>query len=360
MNPALLAYMQQVQNMPHPANGTTAPSSPIPMDQPPVNPFSVGTMEAIKAAKASLGMDADERRRAMGLAMLHFGSNMANPNIGQGSPLGAVAQSILPAVQAYQGEENRVQDTNAALAQYIQQAQMQQQMMQYHALKERELMQHRQAELEERKRHHEEMADLKKLQLGGMTPYQRERLALEHEKLKGSQVPEIDESGHDLSSYAPLETKGTLTQFVKEKRNTGTTLHEINDIRKSLDEFKKITLNNKFDPASPYTSGIANKVKDLAAYYGNPKDESVKSLQKERDLRKRLSSKLDKFAISLERKLKGGVLSDTLIRRFENKNILPNMNEGLDVLENKLNDLEHEIKGIHDASTMSLKYKRHN
>lgn len=165
MNPMLLAYMQQMQNMPpqQHAGGMAAPSShpPVPMEHPPVNPFSAGTMAAIKSAKQSLGMDADEKRKAMGLAMLHFGSNMANPNIGQGGPLGAVAQSILPAVHAYQGEANRVQDTNAGLAQYMQQAQMQQNMLHYHALKEKEMMEHRERELEEKSRHNKEMEGLK-------------------------------------------------------------------------------------------------------------------------------------------------------------------------------------------------------
>jgi hypothetical protein len=354
--------MQQMQNMPQQQHtgGMATPSShpPVPMEHPPVNPFSAGTMAAIKSAKQSLGMDADEKRKAMGLAMLHFGSNMANPNIGQGGPLGAVAQSILPAVHAYQGEANRVQDTNAALAQYMQQAQMQQQMLQYRALKEKEMMEHRERELEERSRHNKEMEALRG-ERSQMTPYQSEMLKLRQKEVGDKEVPAMTEEGHDLSEYSPLDGKKAFNDMRTIKTNSGDTLRELDHINKLMDEFTKLTKDNKTDPFSPYASKITNSVKDLAAYYGDSKKENVQKLKKERDLRRRLFSAIEYFNVKTEQKAKKGNLGEGMVKYFEKKKILPNTDEGKDVLLGKLKDLRQEINNSHESAKLSLKYKRH-
>ena len=75
--------------------------------------------------------------------------------------------------------------------------------------------------------------------------------------------------------------------------------------------------------------------------------------------RKALDAKLGKFAIELERKIKGGVLSEGMVKRFENKGLLPSLGDAPDVFEEKLNNLTQEMGERYKASDASLRYGVH-
>ena len=112
--------MEELQEMPHPSymefmrNNTPMKEQPTPQENSPINK---GTLSAIKAAKHSLGMDKEEKRRAMSLAIMKFFSNMAKPGHGPGfaGALGSVNASFDPAMEAYMNERNRVEDLNKSL-----------------------------------------------------------------------------------------------------------------------------------------------------------------------------------------------------------------------------------------------------
>jgi hypothetical protein len=149
MNPNMLMYMQQQPQASH----RGAPEETA------ATPFSAGALAAIKSAKQSLGMDEEEQRRAMGLSIAKFFSGMAQPGYGPGieGTLGAAASNIAPALEAYQGEENRVAGLNSALLKQHTDYGIEQQKMRQQAA-ERALMQaHRDAKQTETQRHNQAM-----------------------------------------------------------------------------------------------------------------------------------------------------------------------------------------------------------
>ena len=121
------------------------------------SPLRKGTLEAIQAAKQSLGMNDVEQKRAMGLALVKLFAGMAKPGYGNGlgGTLSAAAQNMAPAVDAYMGEEGRVQNMNAALLGHVSSLQADQDKAWQHAVEKMMAQQHQNAVLEENKRHHQ-------------------------------------------------------------------------------------------------------------------------------------------------------------------------------------------------------------
>lgn len=164
MDPILrqMALQQQMQNsgdmqeMPHPSymefmRNNNAPPSQQQVAPEENSPINKGTLSAIKAARHSLGMDEEEKRRAMGLAIMKFFSNMAKPGHGPGfaGALGAVNDSFNPAVEAYMNERNRIETLNASL--------MKQMMDAENAARERDF---RERGLTEQIRHHKRSEEI--------------------------------------------------------------------------------------------------------------------------------------------------------------------------------------------------------
>lgn len=79
------------------------------------SPISNGALTAIRSVKQSLAMDESEKRRALGLGLMGFASSLAQPGHGQGlsGMLGAINAGFSPAIQAYLGEQARVEQQNA-------------------------------------------------------------------------------------------------------------------------------------------------------------------------------------------------------------------------------------------------------
>ncbi|WP_338453774.1 hypothetical protein Bealeia1_02013 (plasmid) [Candidatus Bealeia paramacronuclearis] len=60
----------------------------------------------------------------------------------------------------------------------------------------------------------------------------------------------------------------------------------------------------------------------------------------------------------MERKLKGGVLSDGLRKHFDDKEILPDLNQRADSFDLKLRDIEREVLKYERAATLALQTGR--
>lgn len=188
MDPSLLNYLQQVQNE---ADQFT-PNQHFQEDTPQYNtqeynpanddgaPFRVGIEAARAAAKQSLGMNEEEKKRAQGLAIMSFFNNLSKGGFGPGfqGALGGISQSLHPAMQAYLEEQARVAALNNQLDNQYQEAQAQQAALQQKAIEKQEMMQHRQAQLAETRRAHEAMERLKQAQLGETHGYHQASLAL--------------------------------------------------------------------------------------------------------------------------------------------------------------------------------------
>lgn len=329
MNPNMLMYMQQQPQASH----RGAPEETT------ATPFSAGALAAIKSAKQSLGMDEEEQRRAMGLSIAKFFSGMAQPGYGPGieGALGAAASNIAPALEAYQGEENRVAGLNSALLKQhtdygIEQQKMRQQVV------ERLLKQaHMNAKQTETERHNKQMEGR-----------QDALLSLKQAKLNKDMPQSVTIAGKE---YSPITSKSERAGFVKDQKNFAHILRELNSIKKDYDNFRGSVKDNFIDPQAPYYAGtLANEAKDfMGSLTGNKKQ-----LQ-ETAKRKALNAKLGLFTVNMERKLKGGNLGEAILKRFEKKELLPSLSDRPEVFEQKMNDLTKEMSINEKAASTSLK-----
>jgi hypothetical protein len=156
-------------------------------------------------------------------------------------------------------------------------------------------------------------------------------------------------------NFIPIASKSERTGYVKDKKASGEILQELSSIKKDYDQFREMVKDNVIDPMNPYGLGtVANTSKDLFGYFTGKE-----SLREETSKRKALEAKLGKFAVELERKIKGGVLSEGMVKRFENKGLLPALSDPPDVFEEKLNNLTQEMAERYKASDASLRYGAH-
>lgn len=111
-------YMQNPQFMQQQGGGQSAPppSAPPPpmLTQTGYNPITAGTLAAMKSAKQSIGADDDDRRKAMGMAMMQFAHGMGKTGYGSGigGAINAASQNLFPAYQTYQGGIDNSQARN--------------------------------------------------------------------------------------------------------------------------------------------------------------------------------------------------------------------------------------------------------
>jgi hypothetical protein len=151
--------------------------------------------------------------------------------------------------------------------------------------------------------------------------------------------------------YSPIASKQEHRLFVNDKKNFGHILKELNSLKKDYGAFREMTKDNLIDPQAPYYGGaMANEIKD---FWGSVTNNTP--LKKETAKRKALEARLGKFAVEMERKLKGGVLSEGMMKRFEKKGILPSLDDRPEVFEQKMSDLIKEIAIYEKAASDSLK-----
>jgi hypothetical protein len=134
-----------------------------------------GALSAIKSAKTALQMDEGEKNRALGMGLVKLFAGMAKPGYGNGlnGALSAVSQNMPSAVEAYTGEEGRVQNMNAALLNHISQMQAKQQEAWMNALEKGQERDYKKETLQAKKDHYatiekkqDNLYDLKKFGLG--------------------------------------------------------------------------------------------------------------------------------------------------------------------------------------------------
>lgn len=173
MNPEMMMYLMQQPQASH----------TLPSEETTSSPFNPAALAAMRAAKQSLGMDEEEQRRAMGLAIMRMFSGMGKPGYGEGfgGALSAATDNIAPAVEAYQGEQNRVANMNASLLGHIESAQLRRDMLQQRMAEKKQMEAHREAQRIETERYHraqeaknDRLLDLKALSMSSKMSKQQE------------------------------------------------------------------------------------------------------------------------------------------------------------------------------------------
>ena len=154
----------------------------------------------------------------------------------------------------------------------------------------------------------------------------------------------------DIENFPDLLTKQGYSQYYRDHKNFGQILQELEHIQSLYEDFRNLSKDDLVDPQSPYRMGeAANAVSDFAGVVLDDPKRKEKTAK-----RKALDSMLSKFAVEMERKLKGGVLSDSMRKFFENKGVLPSLNDRADVFEEKMKVLSHELERNYEASTLAL------
>lgn len=331
MDPAILNYLQAQNSNAQPTNdGEMGGQSP--QGQAQYNPFDVGISKAIASARESLGMTQKQQDKALRSSMLAFANNMSQQPKQRGffNNFASVGKALSPAISAYDQEESAALGENNALANQI--------------LKYQASEQDRQA-MEEEKTWRRQFAEN---QLGEQRRYHN---MMDNFRTQNNQ-PATSPLGEN---FIPIDGKAERNMYTKDKKASGDILKELSSIKKDYDEFKELSKDDIINPMTPYGVGkAANAAKDFFGYFTANQD-----LRKETSKRKALDAKLGKFAVELERKIKGGVLSEGMVKRFENKGILPSLSDAPDVFEEKLGNLITEMGERNDAATASLKYGVH-
>lgn len=299
MNPSLLDYMAKFQ-----------PNAQTEVDQAATNPFSSGSQSAVQAAKQSMQMDERERGRAQGLAALQFAAHMAQRQHGRKRSFSeSLNQSLLPAVETYNAERNRIEQQNAYLHAQAQAAAERQRQEQLRLQMHQEKMQQRQQEQEALERH-------RTSQLGETERYHQGRLGLEREKAQertGSGIKEWEEAAkynalplNNLSVTARREyEKGILAdkKNFPDYKKAIKTVHQMQDIfshHPNIGEsFTRSILSGKMENPSA--------MHQLARKYHWNKDE-ISALQK----LQKLSSDLNLQSI----KSSGGKVATDLFKQM--------------------------------------------
>ena len=332
MNPNLLNLLQQQQSQQ--TSGQEANSA---MDNTAVtNPFDSGIRKAIESARQSLGMTRDQENAALRRGMLTFANQIgqAPRERGVAANIASIGRAMIPGMMEYDNYEQNALNSNNNLANQI--ISYQQQEAQRQAEEEQRAWQRQLQEqaLNERKR-----------STNLLETFRRDKL---NQKSNDSEFA----INNDL---IPITSKSERLLYAKDRKASGEILKELTHIKDEYENLKNITKDDLINPMSPYGIGtISNQIKDFAGYITDNKE-----LQETTKKRKALEASLGKFALELERKIKGGVLSEGMVKRFENKELLPGISDRPEVFEEKLNNLMKELSDRYTSADTSLKYGAH-
>jgi hypothetical protein len=211
--PGMGSYMPQMPSMAHQTQAAEPEAQEAPEQA--ASPLQLGS----RAAMESVEMNDAQKRRAEGLAIMQFFSNMSKSKAH--NQLGAINESFMPAAQAYQEEQARAQQLNA------------------HNQKRQDAF---------------DLARIKAQGKGEMSPYQKEMLRLKEAQIDAkatenstSKVPppppnvKLPEDAIPLSEIKDDYLRKTYIDENNEKASTATPLRDNKD---AVGRLRKIFKDN--------------------------------------------------------------------------------------------------------------------
>jgi hypothetical protein len=348
VNPAMLRMMLLQQAAQQQGTGNEMPQQPQQM-----NPISSGSMAGIESAKRSLEMSESEKRKALGSAIMHFGSAMGQTGHGPGlaGALGRINAGFIPGLNAYQQQEQMIGHRNAALLQRQDDLERQQRL---EAFRERELanqMAHQAlAENLERERfEHEKGYKQNYLDL------MREKAAGRNGKL-GQDYLETPEGGTiDLSKYAPITTTAQKNMYSKDKLVTSSAISKVKEALKNLDKFEEEAKEDTFRTDRPWGWGKSvTGVKTFGAFTGKNKHlkEEVKRQSKLKDSLASVRTMVESGAKN------GGTPGEQMMKRWEQEGLSVHFEQGTPIVRSKLEDMLKQLELRRKASQYSTRSGR--
>ncbi len=347
MNPLYLAMMQQQGQQPSPMPGmpTSAPTDPLQMmpQQPAspsyTNPFDSGISKAIEGARASVALSQAQKQEAFSKSLAAFAAALSQPqqqywgDDPRSAMMRQLGASLAPGMQTYNQAEDQFRQENLGMADYMVKLKSTQDEALRKVLKEQRDRQHQEDVLEETKRHHQETEKYKKQKLGtGESAFAKTIT------LNGKEYPAI-------------ESKQEHKMFITDQKNAGSILAELDSIERDYKGFRGLVKDNWIDPQAPYYVGsLANTVNDVLGSTGASPEKNTQLIK-----RKALEAKLGRFNLIQEKLHKGGVLTESMIKRFEQKGLLPSLDDRPEVFEQKMKDLKQMVSHAKQAADMTLK-----
>lgn len=161
----------------------------------------------------------------------------------------------------------------------------------------------------------------------------------------------VDVGGQE---FMPITSKREKEDILKDKKSSESILHELESIRKLSKEYEQYNEHLLVSPRTPLIGDIASGIQGRFSNITQNKN-----MRKAAVAKAALDSKLEKFKINMETKMRKGVLPEGMRNFMEKKEVFPSSHEPLDIYNKKLEDLLDETKNVYDASKTSLKYNVH-
>jgi hypothetical protein len=303
-----------------------------------------GARAGMRSVRDLTNTSEEDQRRGIGMGLMRLFSGMSKTGYGSGirGTLGALTENIPEAMSSHQGHLDKrrtqnMEELNAFMKE-------QNELREYNRkLLDMETQQNKWWREQHEKRRHN---------LAQEANWRRMAKGMSYGS--GSISPELLAQIPGLETMPAIATKQEHSQYVRDRKNFGHVLSELKSIRSSWNDFRELSKDDFIDPQAPYWIGeVANKAGDLmGTITGNPQ------LKKQTAKREALQGKIGRFKVELERKLKGGVLSDGLRKHFDDKEILPDLNQRADSFDLKLRDIEREVLKYERAATLALQTGR--
>lgn len=167
-------------------------------------------------------------------------------------------------------------------------------------------------------------------------------------KSNDHEVPSLLDVGGN--EFMPISSKKEKQELLKDKKASESVLKDLEGIKKLSEEYETHNKSLFISPRSPFIGGIAS---DIQGKFSNITNN--KNMRKAAVAKAALDSKLEKFKINMESKMRKGVLPEGMRNFMEKKEVFPSSGEPLDVYNKKLEDLIEETRSMYDASKASLK-----
>lgn len=323
MGPAQLDMPPMGANMPIPE---AQPQMEQP--QPQESPIAKGLEAGMSAGRKSMEADAQQKERLAGLMLFHMFSGLSGGGGKNKSVLGGLSEGLRQGMPHLQNERANIEKLN---------------------LMERERQDSIAKEMQRRKERQENRTDLNNYRTG--------MLGLKQQILNAKNSTSGSQSinGMDVSGLPDLD-KATRSKYSQDFKGSGKVIADLTRIEKKLKRLKE--LENKLgspyvSQTNPYISGVTNPIKD---YVGrNFAGKGAEQLNKERLLRQELNSDLQIFKVTGERALKGGVLGQGMVDRFNKMKVFGDLDQGYDTVETLVKNFKDEAEIIHNSAGAGLK-----
>lgn len=293
------------------------------------DPLRSGIVEAIRSARESYQMDEQQRKRARRRAMLDFAQNLGNKTRSRDSNfLRDAGQALAPALQAYDQYEDEAIKTNQEIDRYQQNLDLQHQALDL-----------RRQALEDQQLRNMENMQLKKMSV--MTP--------------NTMTPNTTNTSSVAmgTSGIPLESATERREYSKLLLATNKVLNHIDEAFHVLDEFRK-----EYSDSYSQMPIIGSKVAKLKGIVAGI-DSKQRHYEAEAIARVRLDQAIGILATKFEKDLKGGILTNNILERFESMNLIPKASDSLAQMSAKLQGLRDHVVQERTIAIQSLQRNVH-